>query len=261
LNAQIIVAFIFGVIFITALILLAIRFSSPTPFQYNVFRTVLSLAAAGVAAVVPGFIDLELSAATKLLIRAGGALAVFVMTFFFNPAQLAAYPQPRHDQPDFDALPEPPKRLRDGTPFTDDQQQAFFKVWERLLMLNRAGEDLWDRITDRTLSNFADRHREAQECIEAHALFFSEEDYRALEEMMQAANFFFGGKEHLSDIRMGRVISDSIRNLAPPGEKDRLVNSRIRRQIQQNKRWLTRYRNLLADIRKSFHTSAIAQQE
>jgi hypothetical protein len=88
-SLQSIVAFVFGVAFIVTLMVLAIAFPAPTPFQYNVFRIVLSLAAAGVAAMIPGFIYLDVDSKVGLLIRAGGALAVFVMVFFFNPAHLA----------------------------------------------------------------------------------------------------------------------------------------------------------------------------
>ncbi len=92
MKAQVKIAFGFGVAFVVALLCLAVVFPTPTVFQYNVFRIVLSLAAAGVAAMIPGFIELKLSTIAGLLIRAGGALAVFVIVFFFNPAQLAANP-------------------------------------------------------------------------------------------------------------------------------------------------------------------------
>ena len=92
----------FGVTFVVALIVLAIKFPHPTPFQYNVFRIVLSLAAAGAAAMMPGFINIEVSATTGLLIRAGGALAVFVIIFFFNPAQLALQSASEHKTPERD---------------------------------------------------------------------------------------------------------------------------------------------------------------
>ena len=59
LSAQVVIAFAFGIIFVIALIILAIKFPHPTSFQYNVFRIVLSLAAAGVAAMIPGFINVE----------------------------------------------------------------------------------------------------------------------------------------------------------------------------------------------------------
>lgn len=88
LTSQIIVAFIFGVFFIVAMLVLALKFPKPTLFQYNIFRVVFALAAAGVAAMIPGFINLEVKPSVGLLIRAGGALAVFIIVFFFNPAQL-----------------------------------------------------------------------------------------------------------------------------------------------------------------------------
>jgi hypothetical protein len=86
--AQVVVAFIFGVSFFITLLVVAVKFPNPTPFQYSVFRIILSLAAAGVAAMIPGFINLELKTGAELFIRAGGAIAVFVVIFFFNPAPL-----------------------------------------------------------------------------------------------------------------------------------------------------------------------------
>ena len=77
-------AFGFGVVFVTTLLVIAIAFPNPTPFQYSVFRLVLALAAAGVAAMIPGFISVQL----KDWVRAGGALAVFVLSYFYNPAAL-----------------------------------------------------------------------------------------------------------------------------------------------------------------------------
>lgn len=87
-KAQIIAAFIFGISFVVTLLVIAVKFPNPTSFQYSVFRITLSLAAAGVAAMIPGFINLDLSSGTQILIRAGGAIAVFVIVFFFNPAPL-----------------------------------------------------------------------------------------------------------------------------------------------------------------------------
>ena len=78
-------AYGFGVLFIIVILILAIVFPTPTKFQYTVFRIVLALAAAGIAAVIPGFLQVEVST----MVRAGGAIAVFVIVFFFSPAQLA----------------------------------------------------------------------------------------------------------------------------------------------------------------------------
>lgn len=77
-------AFAFGVVFIVTLIGLALFVPNPTPFQYTVFRIVLALAAAGVAVTFTGFIEITIPS----WIKAGGALAVFAIVFFYNPASL-----------------------------------------------------------------------------------------------------------------------------------------------------------------------------
>lgn len=83
-------AFIFGIAFVVTLIVLAVKFPTPTIFQYTVFRIVLSLAAAGVASMLSGFVELNLSP----IIRAGGSLAVFLIVYFYNPAQIAVTTPP-----------------------------------------------------------------------------------------------------------------------------------------------------------------------
>lgn len=75
----------FGLVFIVVILVIAVAFPEPTPFQYTVFRIILALATAGIAAFVPGFIEVKISS----IIRAGGAIAVFVIVYFFSPAQLA----------------------------------------------------------------------------------------------------------------------------------------------------------------------------
>jgi energy-coupling factor transporter transmembrane protein EcfT len=79
-------AFLFGAVFVIVLLTVAIFFPNPTAFQYIIFRSVLSLAVAGVAAMIPGFIRISVS---KWL-RAGGALAVFAAVYFYNPAALVS---------------------------------------------------------------------------------------------------------------------------------------------------------------------------
>lgn len=79
-------AFGFGVTFVVTMLILAIALPNPTLFQYTIFRVVLALATAGVAAMIPGFIEIEI----PNWLRAGGALAVFVVVYFYNPASLVA---------------------------------------------------------------------------------------------------------------------------------------------------------------------------
>ncbi len=80
--------FAFGVAFAAALLVLAIVFPAPTPFQYTVFRVLLALAAGGVAALLPGFLEVRY----KSILRAGGAFAAFAVIYFCNPAALVATP-------------------------------------------------------------------------------------------------------------------------------------------------------------------------
>ena len=83
-KMQQLLAFVFGVVFISALLGLSILFPNPSDFQYLTFRITLSLAAAGVAAMIPGFLQVTI----PNWLRAGGALAVFSIVYFFNPANL-----------------------------------------------------------------------------------------------------------------------------------------------------------------------------
>jgi hypothetical protein len=74
----------FGIAFMVGLLALAIFVPHPTPFQYEVFRIVLSVGVAGFAACIPGLINVRLGGA----IQATGALAVFAVVYFYNPAKL-----------------------------------------------------------------------------------------------------------------------------------------------------------------------------
>jgi hypothetical protein len=102
--------FVFGIAFVVILIVLAIFFPNPTPFQYVVFRAVLALAAAGVAALIPGLLNVDIPA-----VKAGGALAVFVLIFYFSPAGLVVPPQP---------LPVPPSPAPSAAPAPIDPAVA-----------------------------------------------------------------------------------------------------------------------------------------
>lgn len=108
-----IVVFAFGSVFIVALLTLAIKFPEPTRFQYEVFKVVLSLAVAGVSAMIPGFVEVNLPS----WVKAGGALAVFILVMYKNPAGLIVPPPP-----------EPVKGtviLRDGFRFFEQSGYEF----------------------------------------------------------------------------------------------------------------------------------------
>ncbi|MEX1034275.1 MAG: hypothetical protein WDZ30_13000 [Cellvibrionaceae bacterium] len=70
------------------MLVIALVTPEPSVFQYRVFQTVLSLAVAGVAAMIPGFLQVNISG----WIRAGGALGVFAVVYFYSPADLVVKP-------------------------------------------------------------------------------------------------------------------------------------------------------------------------
>ena len=77
-------ALFFGVIFVAAILAISLFIPRPTPFQYTIFRIVLALAAGGFVSMTPGFIEAHVGK----YVRAGGALAVFVIVYFYAPAAL-----------------------------------------------------------------------------------------------------------------------------------------------------------------------------
>jgi drug/metabolite transporter (DMT)-like permease len=82
---QIIIGVVFGFVFVGAVLVLVIIFPDLNAQQYAIVKTVLALAACGIAGVFTGFIEVE-GKVEQLAVRAGGALAVFVIVFFFTPA-------------------------------------------------------------------------------------------------------------------------------------------------------------------------------
>jgi hypothetical protein len=83
-------AFAFGTVFITVLLAIAYLVPNPTPTQWFVSRVVLALAAAGIGAVIPGLIVVTVSK----VVRAGGAIALFVLVYWFNPPKLVVSETP-----------------------------------------------------------------------------------------------------------------------------------------------------------------------
>jgi peptidoglycan/LPS O-acetylase OafA/YrhL len=79
-------AFVFGCVFLAAVLWLAFRAETVSEQQFEILRIVLALAGGGVGAVIPGFLDVNVKASTKLALCAGGALAVFVVLYFWSPA-------------------------------------------------------------------------------------------------------------------------------------------------------------------------------
>jgi peptidoglycan/LPS O-acetylase OafA/YrhL len=82
----IVLAFVFGCIFVAVVLALAFMGSSPDDRRFEILRIVLALAGGGVGGIIPGFLDLNMKAGTKWALHAGGGLAVFVVLYFWSPA-------------------------------------------------------------------------------------------------------------------------------------------------------------------------------
>jgi hypothetical protein len=85
-NWEKVAAFACGVVFVALMLIIAISIPNPSATQWFVFRVVLALAAAGIGAVIPGLIVVNVSK----VVRAGGAIALFVLVYMLNPPQLVA---------------------------------------------------------------------------------------------------------------------------------------------------------------------------
>jgi tetratricopeptide (TPR) repeat protein len=82
-------AFGFGVIFCGILAYAGLRGQPVNDAgQFWFLRVLAAISAAGVAAVIPGFLQIGFSVLTGLVVRGGGALAVFATVYLVNPPHI-----------------------------------------------------------------------------------------------------------------------------------------------------------------------------
>lgn len=131
-----ILIFAFGVIFVSVILVLTVLIDNPTPQQYAVFKTVLALAAAGVGAMLPGLLELQVNN----FVRAGGAMAIFAVVYFYSPAAIEQVRKIVNPKGDADiTLVDWFKRIDDGEyesayNLLCDDAKAFYKK-EQLISL------------------------------------------------------------------------------------------------------------------------------
>jgi hypothetical protein len=85
-STERLIAVISGIVFVSMMLVIALFVPQPSLFQETVFRIVLSLASAGFVSMTPGLLNVKIGG----FLQAGGALAVFVIVFFYNPVSLVA---------------------------------------------------------------------------------------------------------------------------------------------------------------------------
>jgi len=84
---QLIAGLSVGVFFALIVLFLAVAIPHPTDTQFFIFRATFAIALAGVAAIIPGLLNVE-GKYKSFAIRATGAIAVFVIVWFTNPPAL-----------------------------------------------------------------------------------------------------------------------------------------------------------------------------
>ena len=93
-HVEKIAVFAFGIIFLTVILVLVVIYPMPSTAMFFAFRLTMALSAAGIGALLPGFLNLDVPLPVKGGVRAGGALALFASVWFVNPATLGIEVQP-----------------------------------------------------------------------------------------------------------------------------------------------------------------------
>jgi hypothetical protein len=109
---------ILGSVFLTILLVVALAVPNPPPLALKVLQTILALAAAGVAAIIPGFLNVKFTS----FMSAGGALGIFAIVFFCKPADVAVKVAERIYRP-------PETTLRE---LIDNSQRVYDQTSERM---------------------------------------------------------------------------------------------------------------------------------
>lgn len=91
MSAQVVLSVVFGALCVATVAYAALR---ERPFvddrQYVLIRVLAALGAGGIAAILPGFFNVELRPGSALAIRGGGALGIFAIVFLADPPGLVA---------------------------------------------------------------------------------------------------------------------------------------------------------------------------
>lgn len=117
--------------------------------------------------------------------------------------------------------------------------KSYWDVWRKLQLLRLAGDDLWGKLNADNILIFSKQLRETQDKVEESAIFFDEEDYMNLKNLLETFGHFQLGKVYLGEIRSSEDLSSVFIRLAL-------------RQIEINREYKNRYESLLDKIRITF---------
>ena len=135
-------------------------------------------------------------------------------------------------------------RLPNGSPFTNAQFDTYRGIWVAIQRLRQAGDALWNQCTQENLDAFILALRLAKTKVDDVSIFFEQNDYDELKELLQHFANFSIGKEQLITMRTVKEGADS---MSPSVLKDMQI------QILQNKQELKSYTELLDRMRRTYH--------
>ena len=81
--------FIFGIVFLEIMITLSIWIPEPSKTQFFTFKVAIALSAAGIGALIPGLLEINVPFLPPGVVKAGGAVSFFVLIWFTDPAKVA----------------------------------------------------------------------------------------------------------------------------------------------------------------------------
>jgi hypothetical protein len=136
-------------------------------------------------------------------------------------------------------------RLPNGDRFTDAEFDSYRDVWVALQDLRDAGEVLWDHATKANLNRFAQCLKDTQKKIAAGAIFFRDNDYGELHQLLQYFISFYDGKEGLI-----QYLDHHPDAISPDG---RSLDPLVIQQIEENRNNMAHYTNILERLRSAYH--------
>lgn len=108
-------------------------------------------------------------------------------------------------------------------------------------LLNICGDALWAEANKENISRFSEQLRETKEIVKEEAIFFDDDDYKDLRDLLEKFSEFGEGKIRLINIRSKEELEDY-----------EYLERKIREQIVDNWDHKEKYENILENIRSSF---------